>query len=144
MVNVIQYNDINGIDQTLQQLGLTSLINARKLTFRGVADVLQNLRDRLYVTIYDPAQTIPYEAIVNPLLDIKAALIEDYNSLPLDEPENLMPKNIANHAIQFTIQGQTITSIVRHQAHFKHHCSLKRKTAPAPSCPAPPAPWRCG
>jgi phosphoenolpyruvate carboxylase len=31
-------------------------------------------------------------------------------------------KNIANHAIQFTIQGQTITSMYGTKAHFKHNC----------------------
>jgi len=31
-------------------------------------------------------------------------------------------KNIANHAIQLTIQGQTITSVYGSKAHFKHNC----------------------
>jgi phosphoenolpyruvate carboxylase len=31
-------------------------------------------------------------------------------------------KNIANHAIQLTIQGQTITSMYGTKAHFKHNC----------------------
>jgi phosphoenolpyruvate carboxylase len=31
-------------------------------------------------------------------------------------------KKIANHAIQFTIQGQTITSMYGTKAHFKHNC----------------------
>ncbi|MGD9252032.1 MAG: phosphoenolpyruvate carboxylase, partial [Desulfobacterales bacterium] len=65
---------------------------AQKLTFRGVEDVLENLRDRLYVTMYDPAETIRYEEIINPLADIKASLMENYNSLHLDELENLMDK----------------------------------------------------
>ena len=65
---------------------------AQKLTFRGVEDVLEDLRDRLYVTMYDPAETIRYEEIINPLVDIKAALTEHYNSLYLDELESLMDK----------------------------------------------------
>lgn len=65
---------------------------AQKLTFRGVEEVLANLRDRLYVTMFDPNQTIRYEEIIHPLVDIKAALIENYNSLHLDELENLMDK----------------------------------------------------
>ncbi len=65
---------------------------AQKLTFRRVEDVLANLKNRLYVTMFDPAQTIRYEEIINPLADIKASLIEDYNSLHLDELENLMDK----------------------------------------------------
>ena len=31
-------------------------------------------------------------------------------------------KNIANHAIQLTVQGQTITSMYGSKAHFKHNC----------------------
>ena len=31
-------------------------------------------------------------------------------------------KNIANHAIQITIQGQTITSKYGTKEHFKHNC----------------------
>ncbi len=65
---------------------------AQKLTFRGVEDVLENLRDRLYVTMFDPAQTIPYEEIIRPLADIQKALVENYNSLHLDALENLMDK----------------------------------------------------
>ena len=65
---------------------------ARKLTFRGVEDVLEKLRGRLYATMYDPAQTIRYEAIMDPLAAIKASLIENYNSLHLDELESLIDK----------------------------------------------------
>jgi phosphoenolpyruvate carboxylase len=64
----------------------------QKLTFRGVEDVLEKLRGRLYVTMYDPAQTIRYEEIIKPLVDIKASLIEKYNSLHLDELETLIDK----------------------------------------------------
>ncbi len=65
---------------------------AQKLTFRGVEDVLANLRDRLYVTMFDPAQTIGYEEIIDPLADIRTSLVENYNSLHLDALENLMDK----------------------------------------------------
>jgi phosphoenolpyruvate carboxylase len=65
---------------------------ARKLTFRKVEAVLENLRDRLYVTMFDPEQTIRYDEIMEPLADIRAALVEDYNSLYLDELESLMDK----------------------------------------------------
>jgi phosphoenolpyruvate carboxylase len=65
---------------------------ARKLTFRGVEDILEKLRGRLYATMYDPAQTIRYEAIMDPLAAIKASLVENYNSLHLDELETLMDK----------------------------------------------------
>ena len=65
---------------------------ARKLTFRKVEDVLENLRERLYVTMFDPDQTIRYEEIIDPLDAIKASLVENYNSLYIDELETLMDK----------------------------------------------------
>ncbi len=65
---------------------------AQKLTFRGVEDILAKLRDRLYVTMFDPDETIRYEEIINPLAEIKVSLIENYNGLYLDEVENLMDK----------------------------------------------------
>ena len=64
----------------------------RKLTFKKVEDVLENLRARLYVTMFDPAKTMRYEEIMDPLVDIRAALIENYNSLYLDELDLLMDK----------------------------------------------------
>lgn len=65
---------------------------AQKLTFRGVEDVLAELRDRLYKTMFDPDETIRYEEIINPLADIQASLVENYNSLYLDELETLIDK----------------------------------------------------
>ncbi|WP_372681791.1 phosphoenolpyruvate carboxylase [Desulfosarcina sp.] len=64
----------------------------RKLTFRGVEEALEKLRGRLYATMYDPAQTIRYEEIMDPLVDIRASLMENYNSLYLDELDTLIDK----------------------------------------------------
>ncbi len=65
---------------------------ARKLTFKKVEDVLESLRARLYVTMFDPTKTMLYEEIMDPLVDIRAALIEKYNSLYLDELDTLIDK----------------------------------------------------
>jgi len=65
---------------------------ARKLTFKKVEDVLENLRARLYVVIFDPTKTMRYEEIMDPLVDIRAALIENYNRLYLDELDTLIDK----------------------------------------------------
>jgi phosphoenolpyruvate carboxylase len=65
---------------------------ARKLTFKKVEDVLEKLRARLYVVMFDRTQTMRYEEIMDPLLDIRAALIENYNSLYLDELDSLIDK----------------------------------------------------
>jgi phosphoenolpyruvate carboxylase len=64
---------------------------ARKLTFRRWK-VLENLRATLYVTMFDPTKTMRYEEILDPLVDIRASLIENYNSLYLDELDTLIDK----------------------------------------------------
>jgi phosphoenolpyruvate carboxylase len=65
---------------------------ARKLTFKKVEDVLENLRARLYVAMFDPTKTMRYEEIMDPLADIRTALLENYNSLYLDELDTLIDK----------------------------------------------------
>ena len=64
----------------------------KKLTFREVEDIVAKLKTRLYVTMFDPAKTIRYEEIVDPLYLIKESLIDKYNSLYLEELENLIDK----------------------------------------------------
>jgi phosphoenolpyruvate carboxylase len=65
---------------------------ARKLTFKKVEDVLENLRAGLYVAMFDPTKTMRYKEIMDPLADIRAALLENYNSLYLDELDTLIDK----------------------------------------------------
>ena len=65
---------------------------ARKLTFKKVEDVLENLRAGLYVAMFDPTKTMRYEEIMDPLADIRTALLENYNSLYLDELDTLIDK----------------------------------------------------
>ncbi len=38
----------------------------KKLTFRGVEEILEDLRVKIYGTMFDAAKTINYEEIVNP------------------------------------------------------------------------------
>lgn len=64
----------------------------KKLTFREVEDIVESLKGKLYVTMFDPTKTIRYEEIVDPLHLIKSSLIEKYNSLYLEELENLIDK----------------------------------------------------
>ena len=65
---------------------------AQKLTFRGIEEVLDNLRTGLYGAMFDPRKTMRYDEIVDPLVGIQASLIENYNSLYLDELETLIDK----------------------------------------------------
>ncbi len=64
----------------------------KKLTFREVEDIVTNLRARLYENMFDPTKTIKYEEILNPLYSIKDHLISNYNSLYIEELENLIDK----------------------------------------------------
>ena len=63
-----------------------------KLTFRGVEEIVDKLKARLYVTMFDPTRAIQYEEIIDPLYRIKESLKDKYNSLYLEELENLINK----------------------------------------------------
>jgi len=62
------------------------------LTFRDVEDIIANLKVRLYAAMFNPAKTIPFEEILNPLYTVKASLINNYNSLYIEELERLIDK----------------------------------------------------
>ncbi|MCW8848540.1 MAG: phosphoenolpyruvate carboxylase, partial [Melioribacteraceae bacterium] len=72
------YNDISSFEQ--------------KLTFRKVEGEITDLKNKLYVTMFDKTKTLKYEEIINPLLKIKESLINNYNSLYLDELEKFIDK----------------------------------------------------
>jgi phosphoenolpyruvate carboxylase len=64
----------------------------QKLSFKEVDEVLAALRNRLYTCMFDPAKTISYEEIISPLNKTRETIIEKYNSLYLDQLENLIDK----------------------------------------------------
>jgi phosphoenolpyruvate carboxylase len=64
----------------------------QKLTFREIENTIAGLRAAVYNTMFDPGKTITYEKIINPLLEVKTTLIQKYNSLYLDELDNLIDK----------------------------------------------------
>ena len=72
------YRDIKNLEQ--------------KLTFRDVEDIVAKLRTRLYVAMFDRTKTIKFEEIIKPLYEIKDSLINNYNSLYIEELENLIDK----------------------------------------------------
>ena len=72
------YRDIKSLEQ--------------KLTFRKVEDTIAKLRARVYVTMFDRTKTIQFEEIINPLYSIKESLINNYNSLYIEELESLIDK----------------------------------------------------
>jgi phosphoenolpyruvate carboxylase len=64
----------------------------QKLTFRDVEDTIADLRAGIYTTMFDPFKTINYREIINPLYQVRTRLIEKYNSLYLEELDNVIDK----------------------------------------------------
>ena len=62
------------------------------LTFREIQGILADLRDLIYVTMFDKSKKINFLQIINPLYLIKDFLINNYNSLYIEELENLIDK----------------------------------------------------
>lgn len=64
----------------------------QKLTFKGIEDIIANLRTRLYSTLFDPLQTIHVEDILSPLNQVKKTLRDNYNNLYAEELESFIDK----------------------------------------------------
>ncbi|MEI6062848.1 MAG: phosphoenolpyruvate carboxylase, partial [Bacteroidota bacterium] len=72
------YDDIKNLEQ--------------KLSFREVEDVIARLRADLYPTMFDASKTISYDDIINPLYRIRASLVAKYNSLYLEDLDQVIDK----------------------------------------------------
>ena len=64
----------------------------QKLTFRDVQDPISILRNRLYKAMFDPNESISYNEILDPLLEIRQLLIDKYHKLYLKELDHLIDK----------------------------------------------------
>ena len=64
----------------------------KKLTFRGIKEIISSLRSRLYVTMFDKNKTIKYDNILNPLIEIKEHLASNFNGIYIQDVENLIDK----------------------------------------------------
>lgn len=72
------YNDVKTIE--------------KKLTFRNIEAVIGELRGRLYKSMFNADLILTYESIITPLLEIKQILINQYNSLYLNELNEIIDK----------------------------------------------------
>ncbi|HEA21903.1 hypothetical protein LCGC14_1114890 [marine sediment metagenome] len=72
------YNDLKGL--------------RKKLTFKGVQDPLNTLRDSLYVAMFNREKTVNYQNLIGPLETIHKTLTEKYHSLYLKDLEHLIDK----------------------------------------------------
>ena len=64
----------------------------QKLSFRGIEEEIKNLRDRIYLLMFDSTKSIRYSEILTSLDKIRKSLVNDYNSLYLEELESLIDK----------------------------------------------------
>ncbi|MCB0750752.1 MAG: phosphoenolpyruvate carboxylase, partial [Ignavibacteriae bacterium] len=100
----------------------------KKLTFRKVEGDIDNLKNKLYLTIFDKTKTLKFDDIINPLYKIKESLINNYNSLYLDELEKFIDKvkifrtHFAALDIRqnHTVHKQTIEEILKKEKLIKN------------------------
>ncbi len=64
----------------------------QKLSFRGVEELIDQLRTEIYPSLFDRTKIVAFENIINPLYQIREIVIKKYNSLYLDDLENLIDK----------------------------------------------------
>ena len=64
----------------------------KRLTFREVEDTLNDLRGRVYKTIFNPAYIVSFEEIINPLIAVREIVVNKYHNLYLKNLDNLIDK----------------------------------------------------
>jgi len=64
----------------------------KKLTFKDLRPALNELRDQLYVSMFDPKKVVSYDDIIEPLITVREILIDKYNSLYLKQLDDLIDK----------------------------------------------------
>lgn len=64
----------------------------KKLTFREVENILQILRNKLYQSIFDPANYMTYEEILRPLLKVQEIVTNSYYNMYHQELKSLIDR----------------------------------------------------
>lgn len=72
------YNDVKGLQ--------------KKLSFRGVEDLIKQLRENLYYTMFDSDRVLVYENLMEPLLEIRKVIKEEYHGLYLEDLNKFINK----------------------------------------------------
>ncbi|MBU2558329.1 MAG: phosphoenolpyruvate carboxylase [Bacteroidetes bacterium] len=65
---------------------------SKKLSFRGVEEILTKLLSSIYAAMFKPDHPLPYEEIIEPLIKIEQLVVEKYNSLYKDQIDLLIDK----------------------------------------------------
>ncbi len=64
----------------------------KKLSFRGVHEEVQKLRERVYTAMFDTEASLPYGELIAPLLKIREVLMEEYHGLYRKELDDFIDK----------------------------------------------------
>ena len=86
----------------------------RKLSFRGVHEVVQQLRAKVYKAMFDTRASLPYEELIDPLLGMRRTLNEEYHGLYLKELDDFIDK-----VRMFRTHFATLDIRQDHRAHKK-------------------------
>lgn len=65
---------------------------SKKLSFRGVEEIISQLRAAIYPTLFQANQILSFEEIFEPLNKVKQIVAEKYNSLYIDQIDLLIDK----------------------------------------------------
>ncbi len=84
------------------------------ISFRGLHEAIQKLRNELYVAMFDKQKVIPYAHLMGQLEEIRAGLIADYHGLYLKELDHFMDK-----VRVFRMHFATLDIRQDHSAHIK-------------------------
>jgi phosphoenolpyruvate carboxylase len=95
----------------------------KKLSFRGVHEVVQALRNSVYKAMFDTRTSLPYGELIDPLTEIRRVLMEEYHGLYLRELDKFIDK-----VRMFRTHFATLDIRQDHRAHkkvvetvLKHH-----------------------
>ena len=64
----------------------------KKLSFRGVHQAIQELRDRVYIAMFDTDRALTYEDLISPLIQVRELLVGQFYGLYLKDLDELMDK----------------------------------------------------
>ena len=102
---------------------------AQKLTFREVEDHIATLKGQLYVTMFDPLQTLSAEEILDQLNKVKDLLRDKFNGVYLKDLESFIDKVkiFKTHFATLDIRQNhgehenVITAILKHEKRIKNN-----------------------
>ncbi len=101
----------------------------KKLSFRKLETTVTQLQSMLYEPMFNPEKTVSFNEIITPLNKIKDSLVKDYQSLYIEDVENLIDKvkifktHFAALDIRqnHSVHKQTIAAILKREKLIKNN-----------------------